>query len=417
MKILEVAGSGTIGTKEMGPISTDIYYISKYLNEFGHQVTIFDVSASLPRELLSKEIQIVTSNAIPFQNLANKSITNMRENKIKKYYFVQRNNKIIKKNEMIFIEDMVEKLVIYDFDIIHFHWWETALFFSKIYNNYVYTSHTPNWCSPLLYKGFMGFIRKSILNIKIFQGIHEYNVIRNAKLTIALGNFLEQKVNSDNIVTIPNGIEVDNWIPESQTLCREILDISKDDFVLLYTGRISYIKGIHVLVKAIELLLNDIKNMKVIIIGSLSDQYGYDDEITSYAKMILEKSINLPIYFKGFISNKNDTFKKNISAADLFILPSLFENQGNSVLEALAMKLPVIASNTGGTESMINNDVGLVFESGDYKSLTSKILYLWKNPSILQSMKTKSRDHILNNYTWKKSVMNHVNEFNKILNL
>jgi glycosyltransferase involved in cell wall biosynthesis len=84
------------------------------------------------------------------------------------------------------------------------------------------------------------------------------------------------------------------------------------------------------------------------------------------------------------------------------------------VLEALAMNLPVVASNTGGTSSIINDDIGLLFEPGNHRSLATSILYLWKNPRKLQLMKEKARLHIINNYTWEKSVMQHALIFNNL---
>tara|TARA_B110000503_G_scaffold87934_1_gene133413 strand:+ start:2664 stop:3770 length:1107 start_codon:yes stop_codon:yes gene_type:complete len=146
---------------------------------------------------------------------------------------------------------------------------------------------------------------------------------------------------------------------------------------------------------------NKNKQLKIINIGRFVDQ---KDHITllkgmrelnslniNFKLLIIGRGINLDKM--NYYIKKNNLqkkikilpFKKNpypyLKAADLFILTSKFEGLPNVLLESLALKKFVIASDcpTGPSEILSRGKGGILFKIGDYKELTKKILFYIKN--------------------------------------
>ena len=68
-----------------------------------------------------------------------------------------------------------------------------------------------------------------------------------------------------------------------------------------------------------------------------------------------------------------DTILGTIRGADLFVLPSLSEGLGTSVLDAMALDIPVIASDTGGLTELVGDGAGLLVPPGDAAALADAV--------------------------------------------
>lgn len=414
MKILEVAGSGTIGTNDMGPVSNVIFQLSNQFCELGHDVTIADAKTCVRRENLSQGIRLIKTNAISRQTLL--PVLSTKSNLAHKIWHKFLTSYKPWLNEYKFIREIASKLNLNDFDIIHVHEWQPALILQKVFRRKcVYTSHTPSWCNRLRYKGLRGKFRKFKLNLMMAMKIHEINVIKNSSLTIGLGDFLREEVKDPIIKVIPNGTNLNQWNPMDKQKARKILGLNEADFILLNVGRIDPMKGVDVLLKAVRMLMSDLNNLRAVIIGSLSGSFSQRDKITPYSQMILQQAEALPVDFKGFVSNQSQEFQAYLSAADVFIMPSLFENQSSVILEALSMGLPVVASETGGIPQMVTENVGSLFEPGNYYELAKQIKYFYNDRDKLESMRRHCRPHIEKNFTWRLCAEQHIKAFKEII--
>ncbi len=414
MKILEIAGSGSIGTNNMGPVSNDILQLSNYFHDLGHDVTLSDAKIGTPREALVKGVRLVETDSKPRATLLAAQNSKLPHSidtlyrKISRYYKPWI-------NEHKFVKDVAGKLDLRSFDIIHVHEVIPALILNKLYKaEAVYTAHTPSWCNPFEYKGLRGGVRKLQFSLLNVMGLQEIALIKNCLLTIALGDYLKEKIPEAVISVIPNGTNLYQWNQLDKREARKRMDISEDELVIIFVGRVSPVKGIDVLLNAIRLLSPQLANLKLIIIGSLSGSFSQRDKITPYAKMLMKKAKDLPVEFKGFISNRSEEFLVQLSAADLFVVPSLFEPQGIVVLEALSMELPVIASRTGGIPQMVTEDVGKLFEPGNHFELADHINELYNNRDKLMAMKGLCRKHIEENFSWRMAAEKHIKVFSKI---
>jgi glycosyltransferase involved in cell wall biosynthesis len=139
---------------------------------------------------------------------------------------------------------------------------------------------------------------------------------------------------------IPNGVDTKLFTQEvsfdERSKIRTDLGLDKEDVALVTTSRLVIKNGLADVIKALP---NLGENIKFVIFGE-----GYLEQ-----KLKLEaRSLNLEdrVIFKGFVSHGE--MPKYLKACDIFIRPSLSEGFGNSFIEAMAARLPVIATRVGG---------------------------------------------------------------------
>jgi glycosyltransferase involved in cell wall biosynthesis len=102
--------------------------------------------------------------------------------------------------------------------------------------------------------------------------------------------------------------------------------------------------------------------------------------------------------------------------SDILILPSIEEGVGRVILEAMSMKLPVIASNVGGIPLVIDDlKEGLLFEVGDVEALKNHVLFLIKNKSFSEKITKAAYQKFLDNYEYEVSINMFLNMYKSIL--
>jgi glycosyltransferase involved in cell wall biosynthesis len=100
-----------------------------------------------------------------------------------------------------------------------------------------------------------------------------------------------------------------------------------------------------------------------------------------------------------FMGKRNDV-SDFYNIFNVFLLPSLSEGMSNTILEAMASGVAVIASAVGGnTELVIDNKTGFLFQSNCVEDLVRKIKYYLVHPELLEKHGRKGRKRVLENYT------------------
>jgi glycosyltransferase involved in cell wall biosynthesis len=182
-----------------------------------------------------------------------------------------------------------------------------------------------------------------------------------------LKDIISQKGYDLDIRCIKNGLDLESYM----SIKRD--EQPKGKIKILMLGRISYHKGIYIMLDALERLVKSgCTNVELILVGSIEDRYKLTNSING-------KKLRNYVRVLGNVSegNKIDIFKE----ADIFVLPSLwYENQPLSIIEAMASGLPVIGSNVGGIPEMIcDGETGCLFMRGDSEDLYLKLEDLISN--------------------------------------
>jgi glycosyltransferase involved in cell wall biosynthesis len=181
---------------------------------------------------------------------------------------------------------------------------------------------------------------------------------------------------------LPLPIDPANRKGERAKFRRKLL-LGDDDFVLLFLSLICYKKGLGLLIPAVKRISVDYPNVKLVIAGS--DLNGYEKKVRYW---IRRYKLENRVIMTGFLSgqDKYDAF----AGSDCFILPSMNENFGIAVVEALSVGLPVLISrNVYIWEKIIETGGGWACNYS-IGSLVESITNILKNPSDLKSKKDRA---------------------------
>lgn len=192
-----------------------------------------------------------------------------------------------------------------------------------------------------------------------------------------------------------NGI--DTTFFDSDVICekekneiKNQLDITKDDFVFIYVGRIVKDKGINELIDAFKTLNSEYKNTKLLLVGSFDQNLNPISENSKF-----EIDNNKSILSVGY---KNDV-RPFFSISDLFVFPSYREGFPNVVMQANAMRVTSIVTNINGCNELVKeNENGFIVPVGDSKILYEKMVYLYLNKDENHRMAQKGRALVCDNF-------------------
>jgi glycosyltransferase involved in cell wall biosynthesis len=162
---------------------------------------------------------------------------------------------------------------------------------------------------------------------------------------------------------------------------------------IICSGRLIKRKGQYTLIKA----LSDLKKETGRIINA--DFVGEGDETNKYKAYAKEKAVLEQISFSGYVPREEmpDKYRQ----ADIFVLPSYNEGMSNALLEAMASGLPVVVTNVGGTEELVDTGNGYIFEAGNAEELKNILKEISENPERLKTMGENSRKRA-KAFDWEK---------------
>jgi glycosyltransferase involved in cell wall biosynthesis len=261
--------------------------------------------------------------------------------------------------------------------------------------------HTPE---SIVFK--LNNIRQT-LDIKFINILEDWWIERADKIVGLTDSIIDLSVNFFKIrkrciPKVPNPIGIDFFKPLNKESTQD------PGNVILYVGRLEFRKGVHILVKAIPLVLKEIPDAKFIFIGSDCGMKPY----------ILSKT-------KEFNCQNNvvlidEVFRENLLGyymnAGVCVIPSLWENHPYVCLEALACGRPVIASRVGGLAEIIeNNENGILVQPGSFKNLASQITELLRNKELQRKLSANARGFMETNYNAKKVAEKTINIYKELI--
>lgn len=178
--------------------------------------------------------------------------------------------------------------------------------------------------------------------------------VSDADKQAALDNNL---IAPNKLQTIHNGIESINFLSKEQA--RSALNLSRDKIIIGTIANFYKTKGLDVLIKAIAMLADDLKNkISVALIG------GDGPEKANIKSKISNLKLSHTIKLLGRLEGA----QKYLHAFDVFVLPSRKEGLPYTLLEAMQAGLPIVASQVGGIPEALG-DAGFLVKPDDPKEL------------------------------------------------
>lgn len=279
-------------------------------------------------------------------------------------------------------------------DLIHLHWVAGFLdyrsFFKKNKKPLVWTLHD---MSP--FNGGFHYRNDYLNHQKNFARLD--SLIRKEKLKafeflknpviVNLSEWLHQYSGQSKAFKnyrqelIPNGIDTEVFKPLDKMTARHVLGLPSEKKLILFVADAlnNNRKGYAYLLEALQKLKNN--EILFVAVGN---------------GLIPEES--LKVHHLGFISNER-ILALAYSAADVCVVPSLEDNLPNTVLEAMACAVPVVAFDVGGIpELILNYHTGLLAVALDSQDLADKIALLLEHPEMRAGLGKNARNLVEKSY-------------------
>jgi len=165
---------------------------------------------------------------------------------------------------------------------------------------------------------------------------------------------------------------------------RSSLGISREDFVFSFIARKTVAKGAVDVLKAFSAISTVFKNARLLFVGP-----DEDGAIAVLQEKNPELFVN--VISAGHVSDP-ETY---LAITDVLCLPSYREGFGSIVIDAAAMGVPAIGSRIPGlTDSIVENETGLLFPAGDVEALVKHMSRLIESPALRQQMGDRARTRV-----------------------
>jgi len=216
------------------------------------------------------------------------------------------------------------------------------------------------------------------------------------------------KVSDKDIYLINNGIELNkfrNYSPREIQELRRKMSLPEDSIVAGTVARFSTVKGLEYLINALPLVLKENRKVVLLLIG-----YGEEEErLKKIAKSLcIQDKI---IFFKP----DEDSYEY-LPLMDIFVMPSIQEGLGLSILEAQAYKIPVIASNVGGIPDIIEDNVnGILVVPKDALAISKAILRLINDKNLCLNIRDRAYEKLVRSFTSEKMVLDTEKAYEEII--
>jgi glycosyltransferase involved in cell wall biosynthesis len=284
-----------------------------------------------------------------------------------------------------------------EFDIVHAHsyrGYQTELAYKmarKMGKKFILHNHG----SLLGYRAFVkGWKKIPYLVYDLFHkniALDADAVIVNTKQeydeAVAFG--IEKK----KIHIIPVGIDVEGYTPREKTW---------KGLRLLFVGRISRDRNIEPIIKALRLLIDKKIDARLTIVGEAVKRSDTEkgDYLTELKQLVKQLGLDKKVIFTG--AKYGPELREYYRTSDIFVYTSLWENFGQTILEAAAAGLPLICTRVGvALEIIEEGKTGKIVEFGDEKGV-AKAIMLFKGENERKNAFEKLLSKINDQFDWQE---------------
>ena len=209
----------------------------------------------------------------------------------------------------------------------------------------------------------------------------------------------------NNIAVIPPGVDLSLFHPISKAEAKEFVESPLDRQSVLFVGRIDPVKGIDVWFQAMALIVERDPELRekmcvCLIGGDVDEETPPDAELARLQTLKDELGIGNLVTFLG--KRSQQCLPYYYAAADVVVMPSLYESFGMVALEAMACGTPVVASDVGGLSFVVRNgETGYLVPEGDPHALAECLGHLLRNPE-LRAHLGKRGIEVAREYAWPR---------------
>jgi len=277
-------------------------------------------------------------------------------------------------------------------DIIHCQW--------QINNFYAY------FISKIFRIPFISVLHLSDIQVSLFRRISPWG---DASIAISTETYEEliykYHVNKEKITLIYNGVDLKKFTPPSmdeRERARQKYNICPDTISISMIARLTEVKGAKYLIEAVSKLRDSYK-IKILFAG--------DGTLRKELELLVKK-VNVNAEFFGWI----DDVREILCASDIFVLPSLQEGFAISVIEAMAMKVPIIRTKTAGAFDQIRSGYnGILINPGSAEEIKNALVMLIENLNLRELIRKNAYDSVVKKFSAITMTESYIKVYKKIL--
>jgi glycosyltransferase involved in cell wall biosynthesis len=162
-------------------------------------------------------------------------------------------------------------------------------------------------------------------------------------------------------------------------------------FEILCVGRLVPAKGQHILIRALELLVQHGRDVRLRFIGDGPDR-------ASLTELAERAGVSARVFFEGSVNQ--DRIREFYNHADVFVLPSFAEGVPVVLMEAMSMELPCVTTRITGIPELIRDGIdGLLVAPSDHEELACTIERLMADPKLRRDLGAAGRKRVISCYS------------------
>jgi glycosyltransferase involved in cell wall biosynthesis len=238
-----------------------------------------------------------------------------------------------------------------------------------------------------------------------------YRALKKCDLVFAVsqelrGSLFKHGVSSAKIELLVNGIDTEAFKRNSSEMSfREKRQIPPSRTVIGFVGRLSKEKNIPLLLRVFKQLLDEGFNVETVLAGE-----GPEKE--KLLSLVRQLEIHPRVHFLGFREDTREIYMN----LDIFAQSSENEGMSNSILEAMAMELPVVATAVGGIPELIKHgQEGFLCQPGNEIGFCESLKLLASDPEKRKEMGRKGREKVLRHFSFQDRVRRLENFYERLV--
>jgi glycosyltransferase involved in cell wall biosynthesis len=202
-------------------------------------------------------------------------------------------------------------------------------------------------------------------------------------------------LNDKRITAIQNAIDCTSYFePEQRDPCRLEFGLSPESQVIGYAGRIDKVKRLDLLLECFPKVLDEYPWAHLMIIG----EGGQRPKLEALAGSL---GISEAVIWTGF----RQDMPRLLAAMDVYVQPSVNEGLSLSILEAMAARKAVIATDVGGAQEMFTDQkTGVLIPPGSSAAIGAAVVDLLNNPDKQDALAQAARDHVVQEFDVQRMV-------------